>query len=53
MKKIYMTPSIETVSLNIEATILAGSTFDVDTSDENAVTDDWSNKKQSHPIWGE
>ncbi len=53
MKKIYMTPSIETVSLNIETAILTGSTFGVDTSDKNAVSEDWSNKKQSHPIWGE
>ncbi len=51
MKKIYMTPSIETVSLNIETAILTGSTFDVDVTKETQ--DDWSNKKQSHPIWGE
>ncbi len=56
MKKNYITPSLEVISYEMESVMLEQSltegtinskTLDSDTGEG------WSNKKQSHPIWGE
>ncbi len=55
MKKTYINPTAEIVALTTEQFLANSPTFGVsdDQSKGVASSEEWSRKKESHPIWGE